>query len=811
MASRASSIIQSARPASLPVLSNKPENVLAAAGYTLYLMVKSIPGALIWLATFVTFVLPAWLYNVFSSSLTVTMNVTTILLIVFLVVSTITYFVRYRFLNVYTRLPLESQRKEPRIDFLPDVTDRDSKPGLSNYLDEFLSAIKVFGYLERPVFHELTRTMQTKKLIAGETLLLEEEKGFCLVVDGLVQIFVKSQREQTTINGEKLDLFDDESSYHEGNQGYQLLTEVKNGASMSSLFSILSLFTEDVNLRYDDPPSRPPSSHGIRRGQRSPELMRSVTNPSTPLREPFSPNVLASTEQNGTFGQVPHMTLDTAVDEAEDYFHPLRSYHRRQKSQQKRKSVHPDIVARAVVDTTIAVIPASAFRRLTRVYPKATAHIVQVILTRLQRVTLSTAHQYLGLTKEVLQIEKLMNKFTSNDLPNPLRGGALDRLRDKFAKEIERLGGEDFTKGIALHNPVTNRRRASSSMRKEVALTARMAASRKNSVMTDGSYDTEVAAGDLAGNVSSARHLARSGSLSFRNPCWTAGGTQTPTMLQEKTILRPVLENGGAMLRQDSTTEDGIFRESILDCMVKALGLDINAAELTRKSGAASVEQSPRLVSYDHKRQSAVFNNAFGFMDPYDASVGDDESQVSTSIASFSDHQAKSLHDELIDDVEIVYFPKGSILVEQGERNPGVYYVIDGFLDVSIPVDDKENKLGSEALEDRPVKPRLKRTKTGQKRASSVGGFSQEKRQVQKSLFLVKPGGVAGHVGTLSSYRSFTDVTAKTDVYVGFLPRASLERVAEKYPVLLLTMAKRLTNLLPRLILHIDFALEWVQ
>jgi lysophospholipid hydrolase len=33
----------------------------------------------------------------------------------------------------------------------------------------------------------------------------------------------------------------------------------------------------------------------------------------------------------------------------------------------------------------------------------------------------------------------------------------------------------------------------------------------------------------------------------------------------------------------------------------------------------------------------------------------------------------------------------------------------------------------------------------------------------------------------------------------------------EKYPVVLLTMAKRLTSLLPRLILHIDFALEWVQ
>ena len=91
---------------------------------------------------------------------------------------------RYRVLNVYSRLPPEPQRKEENIDLFPDTHGADSKPGLATYLDEILSAIKVFGYLDREIFAELTRTMQTKKLIAGETLFLEEEKGFCLVVDG---------------------------------------------------------------------------------------------------------------------------------------------------------------------------------------------------------------------------------------------------------------------------------------------------------------------------------------------------------------------------------------------------------------------------------------------------------------------------------------------------------------------------------------------------------------------------------------------------------------------------------------------------
>ena len=68
--------------------------------------------------------------------------------------SLISWIVRYRYLNMYARLPPEPQRKEPQIDLFPD-TQGDPKAGLANYLDEFLSAIKVFGYCEytRTVCH----------------------------------------------------------------------------------------------------------------------------------------------------------------------------------------------------------------------------------------------------------------------------------------------------------------------------------------------------------------------------------------------------------------------------------------------------------------------------------------------------------------------------------------------------------------------------------------------------------------------------------------------------------------------------------
>ncbi|THC94423.1 hypothetical protein EYZ11_006091 [Aspergillus tanneri] len=735
----------------------------------------------------------------------------------------------YRFLNMYSRLPPEPQRKEPQLDLFPDVQEGDSKPGLANYLDEFLSAIKVFGYLERPVFHELTRTMQTRKLIAGETLLLEEEKGFCLVVDGLVQIFVKSIRDGKPIAEDDANRMGHESSGEDdhdidGKQGYQLLTEVKNGASMSSLFSILSLFTEDIQLRNSDSLASSTSSVGQTTARRtgslptSPRGLSDSPSPSTNRDRHESDSQLKGNED--FLPSVPPLNLEESHAAPNHDSLPDAG---KQRKTRRRKSVHPDIVARAMVDTTIAIIPASAFRRLTRVYPKATAHIVQVILTRLQRVTFATAHSYLGLTNEVLGIEKQMTKFTTHDLPNDMRGAALDRLKDKFIKERDRLGPEEVTKGIALHNPSSGgRNRSNSFLRKEAALHAKMTAAPKRATSVlpnDSTANEREMAGVSPGDLLSTIHLSRFGPRYEH----LAPRLYSPFAESEPSPFRsPIMPiRASPFHRKESVDEDALFRESILDCIMKGIGLSGSTRDFLRKS-SHSGDVSPKLLSYDSRRQKAVFsNNAFGFIDPYDGSAdGETESMMSMSVTSAGGTSPIiGLREELRNDIEIVYFPQGSVLVEQGERHPGLYYVIDGFLDVGVPICDKgEDLVGASRpthLQSREeFFPTLRRTTTGSSRVS--GGTApasdpKRKRQSRNSLYLIKPGGIQGYVGAVASYRSHTDVVAKTDVYVGFLPRASLERIAERYPIALLTLAKRLISLLPRLLLHIDFALEWVQ
>lgn len=423
-----------------------------------------------------------------------------------------------------------------------------------------------------------------------------------------------------------------------------------------------------------------------------------------------------------------------------------------------------------------------------------------------------------------------MTKYTSFDLPNHLRGAALDRLKGKFTKEKERLGPEDGSKGIALHNPAVNRRRRSSStLRKDTALHIRLAAARgkgagPNHPQFGDHESTGVSPGDLLSTIQLSRFGPRYGSerLNGRSVFYDAASglkspaEQPPTPLTSpaQPLFRFPAQN--ISFRRDSIDQDSLFRESILDCMMKALGLVGSTNDALRKNHNSG-DASPQLISYDSRRQKAVFNNAFGFIDPYDAfGDGDSESMMSMSVTSAGGTSpVQGLRTELQDEIEIVFFPKGSVLVEQGERNPGLYYVIDGFLDVGIPVNEKgEDLIGASrgAPTDDLLLPLARVASNSSRVSSKLGATHHQKKKVsRRSLYMVKPGDVEGYIGSITSYRSFTDVTAKTDVYVGFLPRAVLERIADRYPLVMLTMARRLTTVLPRLLLHIDFALEWVQ
>jgi lysophospholipid hydrolase len=172
----------------------------------------------------------------------------------------------------------------------------------------------------------------------------------------------------------------------------------------------------------------------------------------------------------------------------------------------------------------------------------------------------------------------------------------------------------------------------------------------------------------------------------------------------------------------------------------------------------------------------------------------------------------------LDNEVEILSFPAGSLIVKAGEKNAGkchepilflvlrliawilgLFYVIDGLLDVSIPVDEPRNNPIPQAGDAR-LQAKTSTTREGHhsRNTSSIrnGVLGESPPKGMKHLFTVKPGGIAGYLASLSGIPSYVDIRAKTDVYVGLLPANSLERLLEKRPIVLLTLAKRLISLL---------------
>lgn len=304
----------------------------------------------------------------------------------------ILHFIRVRYLGSYKDLREPPLVKANADDLHPDVNNADPPAAFHDYLDEFLQAIRVFGFLEKPVrsawsffirkraqvFHELARHVQTRRIIAGDTLSLDEDKSFYCVMDGVVQVYARSgQRENE--NGE-VARWDNEHM-----NGYQLLNEVGSGGTLSSLFTILSLFTEDVQIAWQEPPQ---SDLVLHRGPNTPAPAANDNGISFELVEsPKLTRRARSMSKSSTSSTVHPIVTEPMQSPSRSPMSVSRenSIERTPEKNTRGRSLingrsarlNHGSVARATVDTTLAVIPAEAFTRLTKKFPKASGHIVQ--------------------------------------------------------------------------------------------------------------------------------------------------------------------------------------------------------------------------------------------------------------------------------------------------------------------------------------------------------------------------------------------------------------------------------------------------
>ena len=63
----------------------------------------------------------------------------------------VNYWIRFRYLNTYAQLKEPPLPKSDAQELHPDVNTTETPPAFHTYLDEFLQAVRIFGFLEKPV------------------------------------------------------------------------------------------------------------------------------------------------------------------------------------------------------------------------------------------------------------------------------------------------------------------------------------------------------------------------------------------------------------------------------------------------------------------------------------------------------------------------------------------------------------------------------------------------------------------------------------------------------------------------------------
>lgn len=747
---------------------------------------------------YVVVIVPTAIINILSVNFQITLSLSLILIALTLIIGFCFLIVRYKYLTGYSKetKPKDiTQLFKKGMDLVADVANKKKRgrnKSTSNYLDEFLSAIKVFGYLEKPVFHELTKNMTTQKLAPDEILYLDEKLGFSIVVEGTIQVYIKVK--DAVVQSRNLDDDDDESSYGKGDlltigsQTYQLLNEVKSGAPLSSLMNTLDLF-KPLYSRTTSP-------------------VMNGSDSKAPVVDPMKGFSLDASKS--TF-------ILSAEDES-----PFDGYNSLFESKGEKlqpEPIYPEIIARPKPiggnekrkkpnTATVAIIPYLAFQRVQAKHSKATSHIVTMVLTRLYKVTMNTVHNYLGLTQEIIDSEiKLNETKEETQLPSYLHDGIIEKLTRRSSSIIQNMSQASLNKNPQLsktHSKYLSRQPSS----RYVVLSSRAKSSHP---------------GDLLSSVPLSRRSDYQLSATLSNLDESTAGKHPDDSIVRGGLKR---EQTARDLRhaqfsdEREETEETSLRIAIVENMFKLIGIDENQSDmLSSKSELSSSSSSMVGLSSLMSNQSIASTTKFEH-NIYDAATGricldsfssisrggspapaktyntihqsrmngkatqgyfthtlileDVDSKAKPTPNFFFEYNFNNVKSEFGKSIDIKRIEPNTTIVDQGSFHSGLYYVIDGSLDI-------------------------------------VHSSSDPKGAKNKKLYSVTSGGLAGYLSSVVGFRSLVSIKTPKDrvAIVAHLSKKDFSRLMDKYYFLQLPVAYKLKSLLSKKLLLIDYALEW--
>ncbi|KAJ3110431.1 phosphatidylcholine and lysophosphatidylcholine phospholipase [Physocladia obscura] len=824
--------------------------------------------------------------------------------------------------------------------------DFDAKHNKLHYSDlaEVLRAVPPFGFLDKPVLNELAKHLVTRKVRAGTVIFDSDNNNsnsnnnnnadFAIVLDGQVSVFVKpgpTSIGQTTsafayANGVSSGSDDSYSSEDEEFQhskprislsGHHLLNQVRRGGVVSSLFSVMSVLTESVNLPQKDlanlqtKSATTPTEDTIAASILSSAIKTQLTNLVINPLLAQNPVDSASTAKQSTISSDETPSIIPSPQPRQSSLHHNISINQSHQL--------PQITSVAMTDTKLLILPADAFRSLkfapslqrrttafinsplhsissnSTDYNVTLAHVAQVLVARFLRVTVSSMEQYLGLKGELLGIERSLSGGSGANI-YLIDDSMVERVRKRVA-EIRRFSAvesslataeslDGATNGIGsnglgilddsgffnddgyfgrgggnmsdaavgakspLYGKSQNFRSNSPGAASRSSNTSYVDAGgvrrrhlSKRSVLEVDASESESGGGEIGYSVPVLFPPSNNASTS-PSKRHTMMGLSSPVLRSTKpknqqqqlypqhqnqpkqqqsysdfrivdnraSIPLPELASG---ISQSNRPQNSQKQQQQLQPGINTLKSQILPLQ-AKKSKLITIE-TPGIIlepETDEDRQlaEAIFNsisliigittqdqpensNDFaGFqmvknrasIDSLDSSTDDGTESISGYSATSSDFLVGGVGSGLrfstnslgsnnskrpgSKDIALVSLDRGNVLVNEGDRVSGLWYCVDGILEASVKDLTKSKK---------------------------------------KSVFLIKPGNLAGYLAAVTGSKSLVTIKAKTDAQVGFIPRAIVEKYVEKYPNIILTLTKRLLLQISPLAYQVDFALDW--
>lgn len=771
------------------------------------------------------------LYSILSTTFQITFSAYSVIFLLVLISTPLYAYIRYTYLTVYSRLPKDSKRQNPILDTFLNSNNEDDTGHVKSYLDEFLTAIKIFGYLDKPVFHELTKSLQTQKIDSGEIIFLDQCQGFSICVEGEIQVYskidkVSSNRNQTNPLFARND--DNNNVVVVDGVKYQLLNIIKSGAPLSSFIQVLNLLTDSQLTLSSIAPT--------------PNLNPQKQSPSLPLDN-------FSLDPNTKLSNSPSIQGTNSKSHSPNQF-----------------DFSPGLIAIPKGSCTISMIPKESFTRIAAKFPKETSHIIQMILTKLYRVTFQTAHNFLDLTPSIFQTEINLNQYKSSQekkLPRYLHGLAIHNI-DKASSSEESIENKNKA---ANHNIRQKRKMKNSNLRMgnnyadtnafipssssstgtflpdtEGRSRSKRGGMLRNNGLGKNNYDSitstssgyldlltsdgddSVLSSDASNLVKSAlkkstlksksRHFVLD-NRSISNPGDLLSNVPLPRNsdvdLRTKMSKLEMEElKDRTFSADDEETEESTLRTALAERISTLIGLDksnfpVNRANSVGNTVSSSIINSPllstssstgiRLVApvTDKSSQSKMNKlRTFSTTSMENATLMsgmDDTSSINSDVyKSFSNYE--NVKREFASDLKLFKVSKGTKIIKSKEQTPGIYYVIDGAFDVSFL--KKESDFIGTYLED------------------PENDTNKKENYIEEYLHTVQEGEIVGYLGTLIGSKSFVDVTASKNSYVAFLSREFFEFLTERYPWLQLGIAQLLLKVLDKKLYLTDYALEWI-